>query len=141
MCGNDSLARISRWFRSLPKKTAESFGCSKWRPSIATLSNILRMIPVDSVEKALGACFSDKIPINHIAIDGKSLRGTSNDTVSIVHLLSAFLVENQKVINQIRMKTGENEITSAMILLMETNIDGGIITGDAIFAPKKYVKQ
>lgn len=141
LSGNDSLTRISRWLRTLPKKSAEALGFSKGRPSIATLSNVLRRISVESVEQSLGSCFSDKIPNNHIAIDGKSLRGTSQDTIPLVHLLSAFVTKNQHVINQIKMEEGENEITASLRLFSETNIEGGIITGDAIFAQKKSVKQ
>jgi hypothetical protein len=141
LSGNDSLTRISRWFRTLPKKSAEALGFSKGRPSIATLSNILRRISVKSVEQALGCCFSDKIPQNHISVDGKSLRGTSQDTVPLVHLLSAFVTKNQHVINQIKVEEGENEITAALRLFSETTIEGGIITGDAIFAQKNSVRQ
>jgi len=140
LSGNNSLTRIARWFRTLPKKSAEALGFTNGRPSIATLSNILRMISVESFDQAIGSCFSDKIPQNHIAIDGKSLRGTSEDTVPAVHLLSAFVVENQRVIKQIKMEEGENEISAAMRLLSDGVIEGGIITGDAMFAQKKSVK-
>jgi hypothetical protein len=141
LSGNNSLTRISRWFRTLPKKSAEDLGFSNGRPSTATLSNILRMIPVESLERAIGGCFSNQIPHNHIAIDGKSLRGTDQDTVPAVHLLSLFVIKNQHVINQVRMQEGENEISAAMRLLSEATVDGGIITGDAIFAQKKSVKR
>ena len=141
MCGNNSLKRIANWFRTLPKKSAEDLGFPNGRPSIATLSNILREVPFESIEKATGGCFLDKIPQNHIAIDGKSLRGTNQDTVPAVHLLSAFVVANQSVIKQVKMEEGENEITAAMRLLSVATIEGGIITGDAIFAQKKFAKQ
>jgi hypothetical protein len=139
--GHNSLTKIAQWFRTLPAKSAEDLGFSKGRPSIATLSNILRRIPVESVERAIGGCFSEQIPHNHIAIDGKSLRGTTQDTVPLVHLLSAFVVQNQQVINQVKMNEGENEITAALRLIEGATVEGGIITGDAIFAQKKSVKR
>ena len=77
LSGNNSLTRISKWFRSLPKKSAEDLGFMNGRPCIATLSNILRRIPIESVEKILGKRYSDKIPNKQIAIDGKSLRGVA----------------------------------------------------------------
>jgi len=55
-------------------------------------------------------------------------------------LLSAFVVNNQRVIKQIKMEEGENEISAAMRLLSDAVIEGGIITGDAIFAQKKSAK-
>lgn len=133
--------RISLWFRTLSKKSAEALGFCKGRPSVATLSNILRKVSTKSVDTALGSCFSDGTHNKHVAIDGKSLRGSARDTVPIVHLLSAFVVENQNVIKQLKMEEGENEITTALRLLSDATIEGGIITGDAIFAQKKSVKQ
>jgi hypothetical protein len=94
--GHNSLTKIAQWFRTLPSKFAEALGFSKGRPSMATLANILRKI---AVERAIGGCFSERIPNNHIAIEGKSFRGTTKDTVPAVHLLSAFVVKNQCVIN------------------------------------------
>lgn len=57
--GNDNLLRISLWFRTLSKKSAEALGFCKGRPSVATLSNILRKVSTKSVDTALGSCFSD----------------------------------------------------------------------------------
>jgi hypothetical protein len=119
LSGNNSLTKISQWFRTLPAKSAKALGFPRGRPSIATLSNILRRIPVEAVERALGRCFAEQMPRNPLAIDGKSLRGTAQDTVPLVHLLSTFVVENQQVISQICMGEGENEITAALRLVQD----------------------
>jgi hypothetical protein len=137
MCGNNSLTRISKWFRTLPKKSAEALGFHKGRPSIATLSNILRVLPIEELEKALG-CSAES---DHLAVDGKSLRGTSQDTVKAVHILAAFIEDKLKVRGQVKLQEGENEITAAMRLIAEVVIEGDVITGDAIFAKKKFVKR
>jgi predicted transposase YbfD/YdcC len=39
------------------------------------------------------------------------------------------------------MLEGENEITATLRLIKETTVDGGIISGDAIFAQKKSAKR
>ena len=139
--GHNSLKRISNWLRTLPEKSARDLGFEKGRPSIATLSNILRRIPIESLSRALGGCFLDQIPSNHIAIDGKSLRGTDQDTVPAVHLLSLFVVKNQSVIDQVKILEGANEISAAQRLFSDATIEGGIITGDAIFAQKKFANK
>jgi hypothetical protein len=140
-CGYDSLTKISRWCRTLSQEHAEALGFQGGRPSIATLSNILRRVSVVSVEKALGTYFKTDTQGQHIALDGKTLRGTTQDTVPLVHLLSIFMTENQSVINQIRMEEGENEITAATRFINETEIKGAIITGDAMFSKKKSAKR
>ena len=138
LSGHNSLFRIAQWCRTLPKKSAEALGFTKGRPSVATLSNILRVISIEAMEKGLGGNFV--LPQDHIAIDGKSLRGTAQDTVPMVHLLSAFIEKNGQVLGQIKMEEGENEISAAIRLITELNIEGGVITGDAIFAKKKFAK-
>jgi hypothetical protein len=125
----------------LPPKSKESLGFSTNIPGISTLSILLRRIPVESVEKALGTYFATDIRGQHLALDGKTLRGTTQDTVPLVHLLSLFMTKNQTVINQIKMEKGENEITAAIRFFDETNIEGATITGDAIFAQKKSAKR
>jgi len=74
----------------------------------------------------------------HLAIDGKTLRATHEEGVPLVHLLSVFAVNLQGVIGQVRMETGENEITAGLRIVARLPLEGTIITGDAIFAQKKF---
>ena len=74
----------------------------------------------------------------HLALDGKTLRSTHEEGIPLVHLLSAFAVNVQGVIGQIRIEAGENEITAALRLLADLPLEETIITGDAIFAQKKF---
>ncbi|GHS94597.1 hypothetical protein AGMMS49949_08510 [Alphaproteobacteria bacterium] len=77
----------------------------------------------------------------HSALEEKTLRGTHQDTVPLVPLLSLFLTNNQHVLAQMKRKEGENEISAAVRFLKETNIKGRIITGDVLFAQKKCAKS
>jgi hypothetical protein len=138
---NFSLKRIVMWGRSLPVSMCKLMGFNKGIPSIATLSNLLRRLDIKSIEAALGEYNSVNKVDEHVALDGKTLRGTKQDSVPLVHLLSLFVVKYQKVIAQIKMQEGENEISAAIRFLKEVDIEGTIITGDAIFAKKKSVKQ
>jgi len=137
LCGNNSLTRISKWFRTLPKKSAEALGFPKGRPSIATLSNILRVLPIEELEKALG-CSTES---DHLAIDGKSLRGTTQDTVKAVHILAAFIADKLKVRGQVQLRGGENEITAVLRLIAEVVIEGDVITGDVITGDAIFAKK
>jgi hypothetical protein len=74
----------------------------------------------------------------HLALDGKTLKNSAQDTVPAVHLLSLFLTKAEGVISQIRMDNGENEITTALRLIEMTDIEGKIVTGDAMFSQKKF---
>ena len=69
-----------------------------------------------------------------ISIDGKCIRG-SKDTFheqSPIHMVSAWASENELVLGQIKVDEKSNEITAIPQLLRLLDIEGSIITIDAI---------
>jgi hypothetical protein len=140
IAGRNSLKTIVDWGRSLPPSELQKYGLPEKVPAVATISNLLRRIAVKSVEKALNLSMPNEVGA-HAALDGKVLRGTHQDTVPLVHILSLFVTKHQKVINQLRLEEGDNEISAAIRFLEETDIAGLTITGDAIFAKKKSAKK
>lgn len=145
LCGRKSLGQIVLWGRSLSPKAKEAMGFKKKVPCVATLSNLLRRLHVGKFEEALRqyTLKGEKVlePGTHVALDGKTLRGTHQGDVPLVHLLSVFLTRTQGILGQLRMEEGENEITGALRLLSSLPLEGAIITGDAIFAQKKSVRS
>lgn len=139
-----SLAQIVLWGRSLSPKARNLLGFKKVVPCIATISNLLRRIDLKSVEGQLmmytlkGKALLAKG--THLALDGKTLRATHEEGVPLVHLLGVFATNLQSVIGQVRLEKGDNEITAALRLLSELPLEGTIVTGDAIFAQKKFVR-
>lgn len=69
---------------------------------------------------------------NHIAIDGKSLRGTAHTGGSMVHLLHAFLIENNCLIGQEKTADKSNEITAIPILLDALDLKDALVSIDAM---------
>jgi len=142
LSGRQSLAQIVLWGRSLSQGTLKLLGFEKTVPCIATLSNLLKRIEIENVEKQLSSYTLKGQALlragTHLAIDGKTLRATHEEGVPLVHLLSVFAVNLQGVIGQVRMETGENEIKAGLRLLAELPLEGTIITGDAIFTQKKF---
>lgn len=142
LSGRHSLAQIVLWGRSLSQGTLKLLGFDKNVPCIATLSNLLKRMEIDHVEKCLSSYTLNGHPLlpdgAHLALDGKTLRATHEEGVPLVHLLSVFAVNLQGVIGQIRMEEGENEIKAGLRLLAHLPLEGTIITGDAIFAQKKF---
>lgn len=143
MCGRKSLSQIVLWGRSLSPGALSSVGFNVAVPCVATLSNLLRRMDMSHVEATLSRYAVGGEALlkagTHVAIDGKTLRGTREEGVPLVHLLSAFVTNTQAVVGQLRMEKGENEITAAVRLLEGLRLDGLIITGDAIFTQKKSV--
>lgn len=73
-----------------------------------------------------------------IAIDGKSLRGSSKEQA--VHLVNAWATENNLVLGQVKTDKKSNEITAIPKLLEQLAIKDSIITLDAMGAQKQIAK-
>ena len=80
----------------------------------------------------------DLVP-QFIAIDGKETRGSydrQSGTKSL-HLLSAWSTQDQLILAQTKVPNKSNEITAIPILLDILDIEGSLITINAMGAPKK----
>src|SRR5688572_12766102 len=85
LSGRQSLAQMVLWGRSLSRGTLKLLGFEKNVPCIATLSNLLRRIEIENVEKQLSIyTFKGQALLpagTHLAIDGKTLRATHEEGV------------------------------------------------------------
>ncbi|MFT5718969.1 MAG: putative transposase YbfD/YdcC [Oleiphilaceae bacterium] len=76
-----------------------------------------------------------------IAIDGKTIRGAkSHGKKSAIHMVSAWACENNLVLGQIKMDEKSNEITAIPSLPEILDIEGSIITIDAMGCQKEIAK-
>lgn len=145
ICGCNCTAEVVRWANRLPQKPKKELGFPKRFPSEGALSNLFRAMDVNAMEKILNRDAWIKVKksssVVHIAIDGKTIRGSSHKDTPAVHLLSAFAVGLKSTLNQHEQDFGDNEITSALKLLKDTDLRGVVISGDAIFAQKKYMQS
>jgi len=78
-----------------------------------------------------------------IAIDGKTVRGSYDrrDGRAAIHLLSAWAVENRLVLGQCRTDEKSNEITAIPELLRLLDVQGCIVTIDAMGCQKVIAQQ
>ena len=77
----------------------------------------------------------------HIAIDGKEVRGSRKNNLGALHVVSAWSTENGIALGQIATEEKSNEITAIPQLLDQIDISGGVITIDAIATQKNIVKK
>jgi len=81
-----------------------------------------------------------------IAVDGKTLR-RSFDTAagkSALHTLNAWCVTNQTVLGQVACEPTENEIAALPKLLRLLDLDGAVVTADAMHCQKdtaRHIRQ
>ena len=95
-----------------------------------------RLEPIELL-KCLNNWIEDKRkPGAIINIDGKTMRGSGNAEHKAYHVVSAWVAENQITLGQIKVEEKTNEITAVPELLDMLDIEGSIITADAMSCQK-----
>ena len=96
--------------------------------------------------EALSECLYDWLGYHRkegsvIAVDGKTIRGSKGESHKAYHVVSAFAAENQLVLGEIVTDEKSNEITAVPELLDSLNIEGSIVTADAMSCQKEAVRK
>jgi predicted transposase YbfD/YdcC len=78
-----------------------------------------------------------------VAIDGKTLRGSRDAPIDLspIHMLSAWCSQNELVLGQLRTADKSNEITAIPLLLDVLDIEGCIVTIDALGCQTAIVEK
>lgn len=84
---------------------------------------------------------ADLVGVGHIAIDGKTLRGSAGSTLGPLHLVSAWATEAQVTLGQVAVDGQSNEITAIPRLLDLLDLAGALVTIDAIGCQKAIAKR
>ncbi len=89
------------------------------------------------------AALSAAVGLRHIAIDGKSARGSQDRAhgKAALHLVSAWAAQNHLTLGQVAVATKSNEITAIPRLLELLDLSGAIVTIDAMGCQKDIAQQ
>jgi hypothetical protein len=136
LAGANDLRAIFRWGRRLKPEALALFGIER-APCHATYHYVFQSLDGDALAKALGEFARGGAAPDHIAIDGKTLRGSRRLDAKALHVLSAFATGLSCVIDDIVVDPSQNEITTALTFLKELPLEGAVITGDAIFCQRE----
>jgi hypothetical protein len=109
-------------------------------PSEPTIRRMLSRADADAIDAALTGWLFSRSKDDAIAIDGKTIRGASRHTGHTIHLLSAFLHNMGTVIAQRQVDCKTNEIPSALALLESLDIEGRVLTLDAMHTQTKTAR-
>ena len=94
----------------------------------------------------LSKCLNNWLDVNRekgsvIAIDGKTICGSSNSEHKAYHIVSAWVAENQITLGEIKVDEKSNEIIAVPKLLDMIDIEGSIVTADAMSCQKNITKK
>jgi hypothetical protein len=98
--------------------------------------------------RAFQACFrewvaavSEALQIQHVAIDGKTLRGSGSAKLGPLHLVSAWATAQHLTLGQVAVDEKSNEITALPALLELLDLQGALVTIDAMGCQKAIAQK
>ena len=142
LAGANDLRAIFRWGRRLKPEALRLLGIDDGvAPCHATFHYFFKSLDADALAAALGRFALGDDRAHHIAIDGKTLKGSRRLDAKALHVLSAFATDLSAVIGDLVVGPDQNEITAAMVLLKGLPLDGAIISGDAIFCQREICRH
>jgi hypothetical protein len=109
---------------------------TKWGLCKATSSRVFRRIDVADFEARVGRWIQQQLgpgDAPHVAIDGKTARGSRDGDTPGVHSVSAYAPEVKAVLAQLRVDAKTNEHKAALELLGVLPLKDKVVTGDAMF--------
>jgi hypothetical protein len=137
LAGQSSLAAIAEFGRLRRHRLGHALGFTRGAmPCANTLSNLLRVLDPDHLDRVIGEWLADRHPggWGHLALDGKVARGSRDGEVPGTHLLAAYAPHVSAVVAQLRVEATTNEHKAALRLLgILPPLAGAVVTADAMF--------
>jgi predicted transposase YbfD/YdcC len=87
------------------------------------------------------AAIAESLKIKHIAIDGKTMRGSGSSKLGALHLVSAWATEHHLCLGQVATAEKSNEITAIPELLELLQLHGAVVTIDAMGCQKAIASK
>ena len=140
LAGANDLRAIFRWGRRLTPEALALFGLEK-APCHSQWFYLFRSLDADALSSTLGAFALAGAEPGHLAIDGKTLKGSRRRDTKALHVVSAFSTQLSVVVGDVVLEPDQNEITAALVLLKQLPLGGVIITGDAIFCQRGICEE
>ena len=145
IAGADTWEEIAEYGRSKEGFFRRFLELTNGVPSHDTFERVLAKLDPDAFADRFGrwmAGLCASTGLVHVAIDGKSARGSAKGTFSgCLHLVSAWAVENRLILGQRSVPDGGHEITTVPDLLAAIDLSGAVVTLDAAGCQKATVEQ
>jgi hypothetical protein len=136
LAGCKSLEAISQFGRDHGLGLAHALGFRRAKtPAKSTLSELFRALDPAAFEAAVRAWLAARGAgaADHVAVDGKTARGSAGAGLPGVHLLAAYATGAAAVVGQLAVARTTNEHKAALQLLGVLPLSGTVVTADAMF--------
>jgi len=145
ICGADSWVEIEAFGQAKHKWLKRFLRLPHGIPSHDTFGRVFaRLDPAQFQECFLAwvQAIGELTPGQVVAVDGKTLRRSHDRTLgqSAIHMVSAWATANRLVLGQVKVDEKSNEITAIPELLRVLELEGCIVTIDALGCQKDIAR-
>jgi len=139
LAGARTITAMAEWAGEQSGETLRRFGSKRGKPpSERTLRRLLGSIDVEEVDRRAGAWMAEQHQrLAALALDGKTMRGSGDGQTPARHLLSAVVHGTGAVLAQRAVDAKTNEITQVEPLLEDLELDGVVVTTDALLTQRR----
>jgi len=143
ICGAESCVEIEKYGKAKIDFLKRYLPFENGIPSHDTFSIVFQIIDANvfSEKFVVWAQALQKTVPAFVAIDGKTVRRSKDGDIPPIHIVSAWAGQQHLVIGQTKTKEKSNEITAIPELLSMLELQGAIVTLDAIGCQKNIVKD
>jgi hypothetical protein len=143
LSGAKSLEAIAQWAAGVSAEALKRLGCRRrLPPSEPTFRRTLGKIGIERLETEVGQWFRRQTNLQGkgVSLDGKSLCGSADGEQPGAHLVSLQTHEEGVVLAQGRVSEKTNEIKAVKPLLDSVDIEGAVLTADAMHAQRETAR-
>lgn len=142
ICGGEDFADMEEFGKSRKEFLAKFLELPNGIPDGDTFRRVFEKInPSELSECLINWISAERNKRDIVAIDGKTICGSGNTEHKAYHVVSAFVAESQITLGEICVEEKSNEITAVPELLDLIDIEGSIVTADAMSCQKKIVEK
>lgn len=113
-------------------------------PSHDTFERVFAMIDPKELEASFQMWVGEAAKLVHgetLSIDGKTLCGSGSEEARAIHMVSAWANKQRLVLGQIKTDEKSNEITVVPQLLDMLDVEGCVVTADAMSCQKEITRK
>ena len=143
ICGCDNWEQIGKFAEHRRPWLERFLKLPHGIPSYHTIKRVFGFLDPQAFQR----CFVDwtqalcrQLGLAQVAIDGKTLRGSGGALGPALHLVSAWATDSHLSLGQVAVEEKSNEITAIPKLLELLDVNGALVTIDAMGCQKEIAK-
>jgi hypothetical protein len=145
LAGARSFTAIAEWAADADQATREALGVTGAVPCESTFRRTLQNLDADALDEVAGGRAQQRTAPGPggrrvVAVDGKTLRGSSTAGQPGRHLLAALDHSCGVVLGQVDVEAKTNEIPMFAALLDRIDLAGAVVTADALHAQRAHAR-